>query len=493
MIKENILENFNEVVDIENFLLLTDSYKLNHWNQYPELMEAVYSYYESRNGAQFPETVMFGLQYILKKHFVGKVVTRDRIEQAAILAKFHFGDEGLFNREGWEYILEKYDGHIPLRIRAVPEGIVVPINQAMAVFENIDDKCGWLTNHCETLLMHLWFSSVVATLSRHVKKACKHHLDETSDLPDDIKSIVLKYMLHDFGFRGTECAESAGFGGMGHLVNFYGTDTVAAMLYACKYYNADITNLAHSVPATEHSVMTARGAEGEAAVLDQLLANYKRGILSVVSDSYNIVNFIDKYVRERKNEILARIPNEIGVCKFVVRPDSLRYPDDTPEEQMVWILDTLWDIFGGTINTKGKKVLNPKVGALWGDGIDANGIEKILTAANEAGYSVECLVFGMGGGLLQKVNRDTQRTAIKCSAQKIAGKWVTIQKNPMDVSKKSKGGRLALIQDGAGSYKTVTEDGTNNNGLVNLLEVVYENGRLLREHTFQEIRERAKL
>jgi len=490
MNQKELLKNFNNIVDIDNFILLTDSYKLNHWNQYPELLQAVYSYYESRSGSKFPETVMFGLQYILKKHFVGKVVTRDRIEQAALVAKFHFGDETMFNREMWEYILEKYDGHLPLKIRAVPEGMVIPINQVMAVFENTDDEnCKGLTNHCEGLLMHLWFSSVVATLSRYVKKLCKGKLDETCDLPEEVKEIVLQYMLHDFGFRGTECAESAGFGGMGHLVNGRGTDTLNAMLYACKFYNADITDLAHSVPATEHSVMTARGKDGENVVLDQLLKNYKRGILSVVGDSYSIVDFLNVLVRERRDEILSRMPNDIGVCKFVVRPDSLRFPEDTPEDQMVWILDMLWDIFGGTINSKGKRVLNPKTGALWGDGIGPDGIEKILIAVSEAGYSVECLVFGMGGGLLQKVDRDTQRTAIKCSAQKTEGVWVDIQKNPMDESKKSKAGRLALIINESGEFATIPEESTKND----LMKTVFENGKLLIDYNFKEIRDRAKL
>lgn len=490
MINNNILQTFNDVVDINNILLKTDSYKLTHWNQYPEAMQAVYSYYESRSGSKFPETVMFGLQYILKKHFVGKVVTQDKIEQAAILAKFHFGDEKMFNREGWEYILNEYDGHLPIRVRAVPEGMSIPVSQVMAVFENLDDKCGWLTNHCETLLMHLWFSSVVATLSRHVKSKCKQHLDETSDLPEEIKSIVLSYMLHDFGARGTECLESAGFGGMGHLVNFRGTDTVQAMLFACKYYNADIKNLAESVAATEHSVMTARGPSGEEEVLDELLTNYPSGVLSIVSDSYDIERFINKYVRDRKEKILGRKSNDLGVCKFVVRPDSLRFKGDTPEDQMVWIVDTLWDIFGGAVNSKGFKVLNPLIGALWGDGINADGIEKILIAVNNAGYSVECLVFGMGGGLLQKVDRDTQRTAIKCSAQKLFDKWVTIQKNPLDQTKKSKGGRLGLVIGDSGEYSTVPESVA---GDLDIMRTVLEHGVLLIDEDFQTIRDRASL
>lgn len=478
-----------------NLLLLSDSYKFNHWAQYPEITEAVMSYFESRLGAKFQETVWVGLQYILEEYFVGQVVTRDKIEEAAILSQNHFGDNEAFNREGWEHILNEYNGYLPLRIRSVPEGTPVTINNVMMTIENLGgEKTKWLTNFSETILTHVWFPSTVATLSREVKKMCKRELDNSCDLPEDVKSIILSYMLHDFGFRGTSSNESAGIGGFAHLANFMGTDTVIAMLVARDYYGADpeFKNIAHSVRATEHSVMTSLGEDGEKQVLENFIRKNPQGIISCVADSYNIERFINEYVRDFKDLILARQPNANGVCKFVVRPDSLRFEGDTPEDQMVWILDQLWEIFGGTVNTLGKKVLNPCCSTLWGDGIDIYGIEKILIACVKAGYSVESLVFGMGGGLLQKVNRDTQRNAFKCCAQMQAGKWVDVKKNPLDTSKASKGGRLALIRGTIDNeFYTVREEGIDESE--NLLQITYEMGRILKRYTLDDIRENAKL
>ena len=481
------------IEDLENIVSYSDSYKFTHWKQYIKEAEAVYSYYESRMGGTFSETVWFGLQAILKKHFVGQVVTRERIEATSSLCAAHFGSSKKFNREGWEYILNEFDGYLPLRIKAVPEGTPVTLNNVLMTVENLGgEKTKWLTGYCETILTHVWYSSVVATLSRHVKVTISHYLDLSCDYSKEIKGAILNFMLHDFGYRGVSSNESAGMGGMAHLVNFLGTDTFIGMIYAMKYYSASMYGLGYSVDATEHSVMTQLGPDGESKILDNILEDNKEGIVSVVADSYNIERFINEYVRERKEQILGRQPNAIGLCKFVVRPDSLRYKYDTPEEQMVWIFDTLWDIFGGSVNTFGKKMLNPKVGALWGDGIDAGGIEKILNAIVNAGYSVESLVFGMGGGLLQKVNRDTQRSAFKCSAQSRGGQWVDIQKNPLDLTKVSKAGRLALIKgDKDGLFHTVREEAISDKD--NCLKLVFENGKLITEYSFNQVRVNASL
>lgn len=307
---------------------------------------------------------------------------------------------------------------------------------------------------------------------------------------EEVAQATIPFMLHDFGMRGTSSQESAYIGGFAHLTQFMGTDTVPALLCARDYYgaNKDFTGIAYSVPATEHSVMTAMGEAGEPKVLDKLLENYNDGILSCVSDSYNIERFVDVYVRERKEKILNRKPNALGIAKFVIRPDSLRSVDDTPEDQIVWLTEKLWDIFGGEVNNKGYKVINPKVGLLWGDGIDPDGIVKILKAVYQAGYSVEHLVFGMGGGLLQKHNRDTQRNAFKCSAQKQNGLWVDIQKNPLDQTKKSKAGRLMLVQTPTGydTIKIPTEDEKLN--VINRLQTVFENGVITKRYSLDEIR-----
>jgi nicotinamide phosphoribosyltransferase len=478
--------NINEPeinIIVDNICAKTDSYKLNHWNQFPKGTQVVHSYLEARKGAKFPYTVFFGLQAILKKNLVGKVVTREKIEQASFLTRCHLGDEKRFNRAGWEYILNKHGGYLPLRIKAVPEGTPVPVDNILMNVENLDEgNCGWLTNYLESILTHVWYPSTVATLSRTVKQDISEFLNATAE-----QTGGLNFMLHDFGYRGVSSDESAEIGGAGHLVNFLGTDTVPSLLFIAKYYNnGKLENIAYSVPATEHSIMTALGKDGESQVIENLLTEYPTGILSVVADSYDIYNFVDNFVGNKfKDRILARE----GV--FVVRPDSVDPTYPTPEALMVRIFESLWQNIGGTVNSKGYKVINPKVKVLWGDGIDATGIHKILEATVTAGYSVENIAtFGMGGGLLQKVNRDTQRFAFKSSAQKRDGVWHDIQKQPKDTTKTSKAGRLKLVKID-GQYKTVKVDEYPE--LKDELVTVFENGILVKEYTFDEIRKNAAL
>lgn len=465
----------------KNIVLATDSYKLNHWNQYPEGIEGVFSYFEARKGAMFPNSVFVGLQYLAKEYLTGVRVTREAIEEAAAITAAHLGSEAHFNRAGWEYILNRFGGKLPVRIKAVPEGTVVPISNALMTVENTGGKeTAWLTNHLESLLSHVWYPCTVATLSFYVKAMVRRYLKETSGNDDG-----LLFKLHDFGYRGVSSHESACVGGAAHLVNFLGTDTVPALMFIRDYYNGkpNCADIAYSVPATEHSVMTALGREGEERVVARLLEKYPTGILSVVSDSYDIYNFVKEIVGGKfKEQILKRE----GI--FVVRPDSVTKQHSTPEDEMVWIMRALYEKVGGTTNSLGYKVINPKVRVLWGDGIDFIGIGRILEAIKKDGFSAENIAtFGMGGGLLQKVNRDIQRHAFKCCANKIDGIWYDIFKEPLDASKISKKGRLKLILTPEG-YKTVPESEEGENQLV----TVFENGELLKDWSFDEIRKRAQ-
>jgi nicotinamide phosphoribosyltransferase len=267
-------------------------------------------------------------------------------------------------------------------------------------------------------------------------------------------------------------------GGCAHLVNFLGTDTMPGMPFAAMYYNASFTGLGYSVPANEHSIMTSLGEEGEYDMVDEVLTLFPDGILSVVGDSYNIYRMAEILGTRFKNRILARN----GV--FVLRPDS-----GDPEEVMLKLLNILWDKFGGVHNAKGYRVINPKIRLLWGDGIDINGIRRILGNMAVNGWSIENIAcFGMGGGLLQKVNRDTQRSAFKCSAQFRNGKWIDIFKNPLDQSKKSKKGILKLIKVD-GKFKTVPISDPGEDIMV----TVFDYGDIVKEYTFNEVRENAKL
>lgn len=459
----------------KNIITLTDSYKIGHWNMLPNDTEYVYSYFESRNGAKFNNTVFFGLQYLLKEYLCGMVVTREKIESAAKLCKAHFGTEKYFNRTMWEYILEKYEGNLPIKICAVPEGTPIPVSNVLMTVVNTDPKCAALTNYLETLLTHVWSTSTVATLSGEVYKLLKFYRDATGN--DD----YIQYGLHDFGFRGVSSVESAGIEGAGHLIHFLGTDTLRAMEVAIEYYSASLDNLAFSVAATEHSVMTARGKEGEEQVFAELLEKYPEGILSVVIDSYNYKNFINVITKKYKNQILSRNG------KVVFRPDS-----GEPNSVTLDVFNMLDNIFGYTINSKGYKELNTKVGVLWGDGIDYDGIRSILFTLRNNNYSTNCIVFGMGGGLLQKINRDINRFAFKSSAQCRNGIWYDIFKNPLDASKASKKGRLSLIKDEKGLYKTISWK-NNTSDINDLLIPVFENGKLLVDYTFNQVRENCKL
>ena len=455
-----------------SIVTMTDSYKFNHFAQYPAGTTGNDAYYEARLGAKFPETVFWSLQILMMEYLEGVVVTQEDIDRADELAKAHFGMDNMFNREMWQHILDEHGGRLPVRIKAVPEGSVIPVNNVMMTVENTDPKCFALTNHLETLLCHVWAGSTCATLSREVKKMFKGYLDETGS------DAGLNFMLHDFGFRGVSSVAAAGIEGSGHLLNFLGTDTVKAMEVAMEYYDAPLEGLAYSVPATEHSVMTARGRAGEEKIVGELLRNYPKGILSIVADSYDVYNFAMNILGRRYNEAIKRRDG-----KVVCRPDS-----GNPTEVVPKLLNILGREFGYTMNDKKFKVLNPKIGLLWGDGIDKEGIEDVLSVMKTNRWAAENIVFGMGGGLLQKINRDTQRFAFKSSAQQRGGEWFDIFKDPIEGGKSSKRGRLKLVKHGD-VYETVPESAPG----TDVLQTVFENGEIVKKYTFAEARANAQL
>lgn len=460
-----------------NLILATDSYKLGHWKQYPKGTTGVYSYFEAREGAKHDATLFFGLQSILRD-LEGSVVTGADFSVAKMVAQVHFGTPDLFNRKGWSHILTKHNGRLPVRIKAVPEGTVVPVGNVLMTVENTDPECFWLTNALESLLTHVWYPTTVATQSYAVKQLIKNKL-EAAGAPLD----GLQFMLHDFGYRGASSHETAAIGGAAHLVNFVGTDTLPAMELAMRDYSTDLSTLGFSVPATEHSVMTARGERGEYRVVSDLIDTHPAGILSVVADSYDIYEFVKQVGFTFKDRILARD----GV--FVVRPDSVTQAHPYPATLVTWILEQLWHDFGGDTNAKGFKVLDPHVRVLWGDGISPEDIEKIIDRAMLNGFSPENLVFGMGGGLLQKVNRDTERFAFKSSAQQRNGEWHDVYK--VTPGKNSKRGRLKLAQKD-GEWLTVRQDdGSLESTLPDELVTVFENGEIVNPTTFEEVRARA--
>lgn len=489
-----LLKDFN--VDVRRGIAgRTDTYKLGgHWNMLPEGTTFLNSYFESRPGAQYSFTKFYGLQGIMKKFLTGQQVYEDEIEQLINITHNHLGDKTYFNEKGFRQILECYDGKLPISIQAVKEGTRVPVGNVMMQIINTDPRFPWLVNYLETILCHIWYTSVVATKSAIIVDAIMKAIEVSCDSPDEMKAFIVRLMLHDFGYRGATCEQAAGAGGLGHLTNSLGTDTVAAIFEAIDYYKADPNgkDIALSVIATEHSIETAEFGEygpdeGDRRYLKRMLEKYPNGVLSIVCDG----NSVEKFVKMVCEPEFVRLITERGIQdngqlnRVVLRPDSPRFKGDTPEAQVEWIADELYAVYGGTINTKDRRVLNSAVGVIYGDGLSEFQIVDIYTRMM-ARYDVTSFVVGQGGGLLQKVNRDTQRSAFKCSAQYRNGKWHDVYKKPQDVSKASKRGRLALIINDDGEYETILEQdlGDRENQLIE----VFRNGEILVEWTLDDLR-----
>ena len=456
-----------------NIITATDSYKVSHWLQYPKGTQYVRSYLEARLGARYSETLFFGLQYFLRRYFAGVQVTQKKIDRAARkFSKHLFDPEGkIFNREGWEYILKVHGGRLPLRIRAVREGTTVPVNNVLITVENTDPNCAWLVNYVETLLVQMWYPITVATRSKVLKRTILEALMK-SGTPEDIM-----FKLHDFGFRGVSSRETAAIGGAAHLLNFWGTDTFAGIELLEEFYDGDgVGPLGYpgfSIPATEHSNITSWGRDGEADAVGNLLKNHPTGLVACVADSFDFKYFVQNIVCGVHKETIA---TRDGV--FVVRPDS-----GDPHTLIPEALQILWDAFGGDI-IKGFKRLDKHVRIIQGDGIDDVTVGTILKAIMDAGWSADNIAFGSGGGLLQKMDRDTQRFAFKCSQIIIDGIERDVYKAPKtDPTKNSKRGHLKLVREN-GVWNTVQFDAPGED----LLVTVFENGEIIYTTTLAEIR-----
>ena len=464
-----------------NILTLTDSYKTSHWKQYPKGTSKVYSYLESRGG-KFKNTLFYGLQYFIKQYLSGQVVTEEKIQRAKKFWDAHLGPNH-FNEAGWRHILDNHNGHLPVRIKAVPEGTVVKTGNVLVTVENTDPEVPWLTNFLESILLQVWYPTTVGTLSREVKKNLISYLKKTTSYNAEEISGVVAFMLHDFGFRGVSSVESSGLGGSSHIINFMGTDTVSAILFAQEFYNTE-NPLAFSIPASEHSTMTSWGEPFEVKAMENMLDSYPTGLVACVSDSFDIIRACrDYWGTALRDKILSRDG------RLVIRPDS-----GDPVQTLKQIFHILWDKFGGTTNDKGFKVLDPHVRVIQGDGVNFESISDICDMMIEEGFSIENIAFGMGGALLQKVDRDTQKFAFKCSSITINGEEAEVRKNPIEINekgervqsfKKSKAGRLKLVNG-------QTVEHSHDEDEDELVEV-FLNGKVMKEWTFEEVRERAQV
>lgn len=455
----------------KNIILNTDSYKFSHYLQYPPFTTNVFSYIESRGG-KYPATVFFGLQYIIKEYLMTPF-TQEDIDQAEKIVKAH-GEP--FNREGFQYILDKYHGLFPVRIKAVKEGSVVPVGNVLLTIENLDPKCYWVTSFLETMLMRLWYPITVATREFYLRKNIRYFLEQTANSE---AMAGLPFKLNDFGARGASSTESSAIGGMAHLLSFAGTDNVLALEAAMQYYGAE-GPVGFSIPAAEHSTMTSWGGEdGEFFAMENMLNQFNKPntLVAVVSDSYNIWNAIMNYWGHAFHE---RVKNSGGTV--VVRPDS-----GDPIKTPVAVVEGLMQMVGSSINKRGYKILPPYFRVIQGDGCNEDTILDILREFERKGLSTDNIAFGMGGAMLQQLDRDTCKMAMKCSSIMVQGLERDVFKSPVtDNVKKSKKGRLALVKDG-NNYQTIREGSWYDKGEL-ALEPVYVNGALVRTQTFDEIK-----
>jgi nicotinamide phosphoribosyltransferase len=465
---------------LSSIMTNTDSYKVSMARQYPAGTTNVFSYIESRGG-RWDQTLFFGLQGFLKEYLIPKI-TKEQIDFAEKFWTIH-GEP--FDRTPWDIVLNEYGGNIPVTVKAVKEGTLVPTKNALVTIEltKDDDRLRGLVTWVETALLRaVWYPTTVATQSWEIKQLIKSYLIKSGDVSG------LPFKLHDFGARGVSSLESARIGGAAHLTNFMGTDTAESILWLADNYNAPLEEIAFSIPAAEHSTITSWTKGREFSAYHNMVELFAKpgAIFAVVSDSYDIYEATKKWVKMR-HEIMA------SGATLVIRPDS-----GDPCVVLPRILAILRDGFtegrglGGQYfpgfpcakNDKGYNVLQ-HVRVIWGDGINQLSIHSILRMVVDMhGWSADMVAFGMGGALLQQLDRDTLKWAMKCSAAKVAGTWVDVFKDPVtDPGKKSKTGRLALMKNSDGSFYTGVEDWP-----VNHLEPVYVDGQLVREQSLKEIR-----
>jgi len=456
-------------MNLKNIALNTDSYKASMHCQYPPGTQRVFSYVESRGG-KYPKTVFFGLQYYLMEYLMTPFTRRD-IDEAA---KFWADHGEPFNKQAWINMLAKHRGFFPVRIRAVPEGSVVPTNNVLVTIENTDPEFPWATTWLETgILRAAWYGSTVATNAWSIRNVIRSYLEKTGDVNG------LNFKHHDFGARGVSSFESAGIGDMAFLAaGSMGSDTVTGALFAMKYYNA--VKPSFSIPAAEHSTITSWGRENEVEAYRNMLKQFAKpgAPVAVVSDSYNIYQAVENHWgRTLKQEVI-----DSGAV-VIIRPDS-----GVPSEVVADCLVMLNNAYGHTVNSKGYKVLN-NMRVIQGDGITEESIKDILEKITELGYSTDNVAFGQGGALLQQLDRDTNKWAMKCSAIEVNNQWRDVYKDPVtDTGKRSKKGRVTLFQD---KYTGEYTSAPFVPGKPDALVTVYENGVLTKRWNFDEVRQRA--
>jgi nicotinamide phosphoribosyltransferase len=479
-------------------MTLCDFYKISHREQYPVGTEYVYSTWtprESRiNGID--QVMCFGHQSFIKEYLIDffseHFFNRPKEEVIAGYRRLIKSTLGVEN-PATEHISDLHDlGYLPLSIKALPEGTLVPIRTPILTIQNTDPRFFWLTNYIETLASsELWIASTSATIAFQYRKILEKYARDTGgDLG------FVPFQAHDFSMRGMGGLHSGMLSGIGHLLSFVGTDTIPAIYRAEKYYNANIENemVGTSISATEHSVMCANG-QSERQVFKRLLTEvYPSGFLSVVSDTWDFWGIIGNVLPEMKSIIMARNG------KLVIRPDSgdpvkILCGDAESKDPLAkkGLVESLWDLFGGTKNEKGYKVLDSHIGCIYGDSITLERCEKICALLKEKGFASTNVVYGVGSYTYQYNTRDTFGFALKSTACVIKGEEFQLFKNPKTDNgvKKSQKGKIAVLkQDGKIHFKE--ELSLKDDVAGDLLREVFKNGKILIDENFKDIRARVQ-
>lgn len=460
---------------MNNPILAADSYKFSHFLQYPAGTTFITSYIEARgfdkNLFKYnePEVVVAGINVFIRK-IVSRQITEADVVEANNLMEAH-GEP--FNYDGFMKIVNDHDGYWPVRIEVLPEGTVTKPGIPLVQITNTDPELPWVTSFVETMILRaVWYPTTVATISREIKKVITHFLEKTGT-PG-----LIDFKLHDFGARGASSGESAGIGGLAHLINFKGTDTVEALELGYRMYGEV---LGFSVPAAEHSTITIWERAGEINAYENMINQFGDGIFSVVSDSYDLHHAVEHIYGEVLKDKINSIKGTL-----VVRPDS-----GDPVEITLQTIEMLGRKFGYTINSKGYKVLPNNIRIIQGDGVNLTSIRNILATYLQAGWSADNITFGMGGALLQRLDRDTLKFAMKANEGEVNGKRVPIFKDPVtDHGKKSKRGKQYVYVGTDGKHVATN---LPNDVMKNQLQVIYEDGYVtdLMDNTFKTIRERA--
>lgn len=478
-----------------NAMLLADFYKIGHVFQYPPNTEYVYSNFTPRKSRMkgVNGMVFFGLQYFCKAYLI-KYFNENffNLPKEEALASYRRVIKNcLGDLPTYKHIEELHDlGYLPVKIKALPEGTVVPMRVPCFTIVNTDPKFYWVTNFVETVMSaSIWQACTSATIAHEYRKLLESFAEKSG-----MDKEFVQWQAHDFAFRGFSSLESSILSGMGHLLSFTGTDTIPAICGLEEYYGASIEKelVGASVAASEHSVSCVGGKDNEIETFRRLIQDvYPNGIVSIVSDTWDLFKVCTEFMRELKPIIMARDG------KLVIRPDSgdpadilCGNPNGKTEEERKGVVELLWDVFGGTVTDKGYKLLDSHIGAIYGDSITLERAKDINERLMAKGFAPQ-VVFGVGSFTYQYNTRDTFGTAIKATWAVVGGKEVNMFKQPItdDGTKFSAKGllRVDYNEDGVPTLSDCVSKQDEEGGI---LEVVFENGKLVKEQSLAEIRAR---